>query len=255
MAADGTRLVARVGLGERSYALEAQVIARVREAGIGAPEVLGVVHVDGHPVSVARWMAGRSLAELDPPRRFDVDGPVTIPEKAGVRLREIHDVPTTGLDLPCPPTAASMRELAFATADRLPGSHSGTLRDTADHLGVLDDATEAVLCHGDFGPDHLFVAEGLDDGLDIVGVIDWELANISDPARDLAWWLCYFEPRLPGSFELLCRGYGADGDVTARARIWALAECVFGADFRLSHDDLEGALDSARRAGQLLAAD
>ena len=73
-------------------------------------------------------------------------------------------------------------------------------------LAHLPAQSRTTLVHGDFRNGNLMVsAEG------ITAVLDWELAHIGDPARDLGW-LCVNSWRF-GQRELTVGGFGSLGDL------------------------------------------
>ena len=75
-----------------------------------------------------------------------------------------------------------------------------------------DDETPSpgvVRCHGDFGPQNLLLdpASG-----EVTALIDWEMVDVGDPLRDLAWaeWIVRMHhPDRVDDLDALFAGYGA----------------------------------------------
>jgi len=88
-------------------------------------------------------------------------------------------------------------------ADRLATEDAETLAAFAERIDrwVATQPEHETLVHGDYRLDNLLV-----DGVTPTAIIDWEMANVSGPLTDLAWWVwidkCNSEglgvPRLAG---------------------------------------------------------
>jgi aminoglycoside phosphotransferase (APT) family kinase protein len=245
---DGTELVVRVGYEDRGYEREAAVMVAVRAAGIPAPEVVGVCHLDDRPVSVLVRVDGAPLLDLAGARDGDDAEVVAAQRDAGATLARIHAVDPSGLDLrqPFGDPADVIAEQA-----RQVGTGLGDAGDWIDGLlariDVLREAAPATLVHGDFGADHVFVESGR-----VVGVIDWERAAFDDPARDLGWWLAY-EQAFGGGAAHVAEGYGlVDDRFRERVLAWAIAECVAGASFQATQGRADAAVWGLARARDLV---
>jgi aminoglycoside phosphotransferase (APT) family kinase protein len=148
-------------------------------------------------------------------------------------LARIHAVPIEGLP-----------ELATSDARGELARYEGIYRQLGAQRPILEAAfrwleeitppppERPVLVHGDFRNGNLMIHP--DDGL--VGVLDWELAHLGDPAEDLGW-ICvnswrFGEWRRPvggfGGYADLLAGYGG-GISLERVRFWqALGSLKWG---------------------------
>ncbi len=111
----------------------------------------------------------------------------------------------------------------------------------------------ATLVHGDLGPDHILVADGM-----ATGIIDWTDAHIGDPALDLAWLLHGTPARFASA---VAEAYGADEGVHSRANAWHRLgpwhEVLYGLDTGRTAMSRAGSPayesgSAASRTGQLL---
>lgn len=86
------------------------------------------------------------------------------------------------------------------------GLLAGTTSADIDALGeaLAAHRVQAVLNHGDFGPDHILMHEGC-----IAGIIDPGEAFAGPAEYDLGYLACYLSGR---QFELVLRGYGKQVD-------------------------------------------
>jgi len=223
-AADGRDLVVRVSMsGGAPYEREAAVMARVRSAGVPVPEVIGVAHVDGRPVSVLERVQGVPLLQLMHERGADDPTVRRCCAEAGEVLRAIHAVDTSGLDLQ--PNALFHHDIRAFMRDYPKPSDAGLVFRAARECVSLDTLEPSTLLHRDFGPDHVLV-----DDRGVVGIIDWERAALGDPAYDVAWWMTHFT--LPdvtlGTAAAVRAGYGTDldADFEDRIALWHRAQSV-----------------------------
>ena len=240
-AADGTRLVVRVGHEERPYTQEAATLACVRAAGIPAPEVAGVCRVEGRPVSVLVRVDGAPLSDVG-------QGPDREERcfEAGRWLARVHDVDAGGLDLVPAPSLDRTLATADALVRTLPATDARVIADAVAQLDVLRAPVVPALCHADFGSDHV-----LTDGDQVTAIIDWEWASFGDPARDLGWWLVHFEDPRRGA-PAVREGYGPpDAALDARVRAWMFAICIEAVQFRLGQGDPTGTAATLRRIAHL----
>jgi len=66
-----------------------------------------------------------------------------------------------------------------------------------------------VRCHGDFGPQNVLLDP---DGGEVTALLDWEMVDVGDPLRDLAWaeWIVRMHhPDRVDELDALFEGYGA----------------------------------------------
>jgi aminoglycoside phosphotransferase (APT) family kinase protein len=245
-AEDGRELVVRVATEERGYQREASVMARVRDAGIPVPEVVGVCRVEGRPVSVLSRIEGVPLQDLTLGRGLDDPEVRAAHLDAGAVLARVHRVDPSGLDLV--PPFGEPAEVVVSQAGRLVselGVDDSWLGALDACMATLAEPVERVLVHRDFGADHVFVVDGR-----VVGVIDWERAAFDDPAHDLGWWLAY-DTAMGGGSGLVAQGYPDPVDA-ARIVGWAVAECVAGAAFQVMNGRANAATWGLGRARELL---
>lgn len=137
--------------------------------------------------------------------------------RLGSFLRALHD---------CPVHEAVRRGLPDARAATF--EHAGVLDDFRARvvplvaagrrgaaLGLLDELREPpadTVVHGDLGPEHVLVRDGV-----LSGVIDFGDAHTGDAAIDLAWALY----GTPVAFaEALAAAYGVPGSQRERALAW-----------------------------------
>ncbi len=216
-------------------AVEAQLMQEARAVGVPEPEVLYVLRQeDGLGEGfLMEWLQGEALgarivrapefANLRPSLAFE----------CGRILARIHaiDLSATGLDQVLDTVAPAEfvgrtweRYKAFSTPAPM---IDYTGRWLMDHL---PDEDELKLVHNDFRNGNFMVnADG------IIAILDWEVAHIGDPMRDLGW-ICtnswrFGRSDLPvggfGHYEDLFAGYEAESGIKVdaeRVRFWE----VFG---------------------------
>lgn len=216
-------------------ASEAALISAADAAGAPAPSVVHVCAPDDGlgEAYVMRRLEGETLG-----RRIVRDGAFAavrpgLAHRCGEVLAHIHAVPTEGL----PPLATSDARGELARYEAI-------YRELGARRPILDAAfrwleaiappppERPVLVHGDFRNGNLMIHP--DRGL--VGVLDWELAHLGDPAEDLGW-ICvnswrFGEWRRPvggfGDYADLLAGYG-DGISLERVQFWqALGSLKWG---------------------------
>ncbi len=210
-------------------------MALARRAGVPGPDVhMALRPEDGLGEGfVMEWIAGESLGARINRSDELVAARAGLARECGRALARIHaiDLDSTGLndDLHEVGPAEEVRQ----TWERYQGFNSPqpmidfTARWLLDHL---PPETDAALVHGDFRNGNLLVGP-----TGMAAVLDWEIAHIGDPMRDLGW-LCtaswrFGHPEKPvggfGSYEDLFAGYEAEsGRVVdpAHVRFWE----VFG---------------------------
>ncbi|WP_454759925.1 phosphotransferase family protein [Caulobacter segnis] len=239
---DGTPLILRrrpEGAAMRETALplasEAALIRAADAAGAPAPSVVHVCAPDDDlgEAYVMRRLEGETLG-----RRIVRDEAFAgvrpgLARRCGEVLARIHAVPTDGLP-----------ELATSDARGELERYEAIYRQLDARRPILEAAfrwleaiappppERPVLVHGDFRNGNLMIHPT--DGL--VGVLDWELAHMGDPAEDLGW-ICvnswrFGEWRKPvggfGDYADLLEGYGG-GISLDRVRFWqALGSLKWG---------------------------
>jgi aminoglycoside phosphotransferase (APT) family kinase protein len=161
-------------------------------------------------------MAYRRIDGVPVPRT-DEDG--VWPERLGRFLYDLHMVPPEYVGLRSYGASAvrtargellaSMRERVFPLLD--PAERTRFARRFDEHL-ERDDGWRFAPCivHNDLGPEHVLVAASGD----LAGVIDWEDAEVGDPAADFAFLLHAY----PGAGERALAAYGGPPDRTFRER-------------------------------------
>jgi aminoglycoside phosphotransferase (APT) family kinase protein len=221
---DGTALIlrrrppsARMSEAALPLATEAALLAGVAPRGAPVPHVVHVcAPADGlDEAYVMRRLEGETLGKrIVRDAAFATVRP-GLARRCGAVLAAIHATPLDGL----PPLAASdaASELArYEEVYRQSGAQRPVFEAAFRWLETLAPSLERpVLVHGDFRNGNLMIAP--DAGL--VGVLDWELAHLGDPAEDLGW-ICvnswrFGEWRRPvggfGAVEDLLDGYAAAG--------------------------------------------
>jgi aminoglycoside phosphotransferase (APT) family kinase protein len=205
--------VADVPADRPGLAVEARLMQAAREVGVPEPEVLAVLdEADGLGAGfLMEWLEGETLGakiarapELEAAR-------TRLATQCGEILARIHaiDLAATGLD-------ASLRRIppgdfveqtwaVYRALDTPQPMIDYAARWLLDHL---PSHFEVALVHNDFRNGNLMVSP---DG--IVAVLDWELAHVGDPMRDLGW-ICTNSWRY-GRSELPVGGFGRREDLFA----------------------------------------
>jgi len=221
--------------GQPGLATEAMLMRAARAAGVPEPEVLWVLtEADGLGDGfIMEWLEGEALgARIVRDPSLDSIRP-RLAEQCGEILARIHaiDLRATGLE----------SRLAHTTPESF-------VRQTWQRYQVLDtpqpmidfaarwllehlpESYEPALVHNDFRNGNIMVSPN-----GVVAVLDWEIAHIGDPMRDLGW-ICtnswrFGRSDLPvggfGTYTDLFRGYErASGTKVdpARVKFWE----VFG---------------------------
>ena len=222
--ADGTKTLAlrRAAGGESverapghpGLVAEARLMTAARAAGVPEPEVHYVLQErdglgDGF---VMEWLDGETLGARIVRSEALADARPRLAEQCGEVLARIHaiDLQATGLDAMLDPLTPE--EFVHQTWDRYKAYD--TPQPMIDFTGrwLLDHSPrdfDMRLVHNDFRNGNLMV-----DATGVVAVLDWEVAHIGDPMRDLGW-ICTNSWRFGGagpvggfgSYEDLFRGY------------------------------------------------
>jgi aminoglycoside phosphotransferase (APT) family kinase protein len=215
---------------------EASLFAAARRAGVPGPDVFVVLQPeDGLGAGfVMSWVEGETLgARIARAPAFDETRP-KLARQCGEILARLHAVDVKAAKLDEVLERFTPQHAVMKTYGAYLELHTAqpVIDFTAKWLlANLPQERELALVHSDFRNGNLIVrpAEG------VVAVLDWELAHIGDPMRDLGW-LCtcswrFGVPEKPvggfGEYEDLFAGYEAvSGVVVDRAaiRFWE----VFG---------------------------
>lgn len=199
--------------GHPGLATEARLLRLAREAGVPEPRILCVFR--GEPdlgdAFVMEWLEGETLgARIARSEELAAVRP-RLARQCGEILARIHaiDVEAAGLAdcLDVVPAESYVRQTwaryqAFHTPQPM---IDYTARWLLEHL---PPPGEPRLVHNDFRNGNLMVSrEG------VVAVLDWELAHIGDPGRDLGW-ICTNSWRF-GRSDLPVGGFGTYEDLFA----------------------------------------
>lgn len=242
---DGTPLILRrrpegAAMRETAVPLAHEAALIVAAARTGAP-VPVVEHVcdpeDGlGEAFVMRRLEGETLGKrIVRDAAFDAVRP-GLAHRCGQVLAQIHSAPLDGL----PPLATSDARGELARYEEVYRQHAAERPTFEAAFRWLEasapEPVAPVLVHGDFRNGNLMVhpQQGL------VGVLDWELAHLGDPAEDLGW-ICvnswrFGQWRQPvggfGDYQALLDGYAAAGGreiPLARVQVWqALGSLKWG---------------------------
>jgi aminoglycoside phosphotransferase (APT) family kinase protein len=210
--APGGISAAPVGGEKPGLALEARLMEVAREAGVPEPRIVHVLEpVDGIGEGfVMEWLEGEALgARIARAPEFDAVRP-GLAYQCGQLLARIHgiDLDATGLrgrlGVLEPETFVRQKweqYQLFATPQPM---IDYTARWLLEHLPPRG---ELALVHNDFRNGNLMISP--DTG--VVAVLDWEVAHIGDPMRDLGW-ICTNSWRF-GRSELPVGGFGTYADL------------------------------------------
>lgn len=239
---DGTPLILRrrpdgAAMHETALPLtsEAALIRAAEQAGAPTPSVIQVcAPADGlGEAYVMRRLEGETLGRRIVRDEAFAGVRTGLARHCGEVLARIHAVPTEGL--PDLTTSDARGELArYQEIYRQLGARRPILEAAFRWLETIapPPPERPVLVHGDFRNGNLMIhpTHGL------VGVLDWELAHLGDPAEDLGW-ICvnswrFGEWRKPvggfGDYDGLMAGHGG-GISLDRVRFWqALGSLKWG---------------------------
>lgn len=222
----------------RPATVEAELIALAETAGVPVPTVHAVTdHLPGvgAPAMVVSRAEGRTI-----PRHVirgvqtPADGDA-LAHQCGTALARLHAIPRDSVPAAVDTTLSdTFTDLQEQRLDLLPAPHPAIRFGIAWLRAHPVDDPAPALVHGDFRNGNIVV-----DDRGLVAVLDWEVAQVSDPMQDLAW-LCLRTWRFGsdhrpvggfGSFEALIDGYrGAGGTYREDAfRWWSIARSVWWA--------------------------
>ena len=194
-------------------AVEARLMQVARSVGVPEPEVFHVLgEEDGLGEGfLMEWLDGEALgARITRSPAFEAVRP-KLAFECGRILARIHaiDLGATGLDQALDTiTPAEFVEQTWARYREFPTPQpmiDYTGRWLVDHL---PDTPELKLVHNDFRNGNFMI-----DGQGIIAILDWEVAHIGDPMRDLGW-ICTNSWRF-GRTDLPVGGFGHTADLFA----------------------------------------
>ncbi|PPE75565.1 phosphotransferase family protein [Solimonas fluminis] len=189
---------------------EAKLLAIAHAAGVPEPRVAGMLEPgDGLGTGfVMEWLEGETLGHQVLRSEALAEVRPGLARQCGEVLARIHAIDPGGLRGLLP--ERSPEQLVRETWETYIGY--GTPQPMIDYtarwlLQHLPPPVEPRLVHGDFRNGNLMIAAGQG----IVGVLDWELAQIGDPLRDLGW-LCTPSWRF-GRHDMAVGGFGHIDDL------------------------------------------
>ncbi len=203
--------------GGPGLAIEARLITLARDAGVPAPAILHVLD-DGDELGdgfIMEWLSGEALgARIVKAEEFAAVRR-TLAYQCGEILARIHaiDVDAHGLS----EHLERLTPQAFVTRQWDYYRKLGTPQPMIDFtarwlLEHLPPACPLTLVHNDFRNGNLMISPSAG----VVGVLDWEVAHIGDPMRDLGW-ICTNSWRF-GRTDLAVGGFGRREDLFAGYR-------------------------------------
>jgi aminoglycoside phosphotransferase (APT) family kinase protein len=225
---DGTALIlrrrpimARPSENALPLTTEAALLAAVAPSGAPVPQV---VHVctpgDGlGEAYVMRRLEGETLGKRIARDEAFAGVRPGLARRCGEALAAIHATPLDGLPPLTTSDAASelaRYETVYRELDARRPVFEAAFRWLEDRAPPL---RRPVLVHGDFRNGNLMIAPGPGPHEGLVGVLDWELAHLGDPAEDLGW-ICvnswrFGQWRRPvggfGDYQDLLDGHAAAG--------------------------------------------
>lgn len=167
---------------------EAKLCAAARQAGVPGPEILLVLQPEDQLGAgfVMEWVSGETLGGRIARGADFAAARKTLAKQCGEILAKLHaiDVGAAGLDQVLesftPEHAVRKTHAAYLEL----GSPQPMIDFTARWLlANLPKSQPLKLVHSDFRNGNLIV----DPEQGVVAVLDWELAHIGDPMRDLGW--------------------------------------------------------------------
>ncbi|MGA2207961.1 MAG: phosphotransferase [Terracidiphilus sp.] len=236
--ANGQKVIVRTSRSERSrFRAERWAIEQCARAGVPVPCVIAVETIEhaGRPLnlSIETLLQGTPLDEL----AKDNLSPETVAallHRTGAVLARIHSIRTNGFgeldengsgNYNSIGDMLSQEELSkehFLNVARAVHIDSGIIERALNALyeySVRYPAISPRLIHNDFAPCHVLICDG-----QVSGIVDFEIAQGGDPAREFARWQFFFGDRF--ALRHLIEGYGnSAGDSKEfqdKLHIWTL---------------------------------
>jgi aminoglycoside phosphotransferase (APT) family kinase protein len=200
--------------GGPGLAVEARLMTLARDAGVPAPEIVHVLDSgdglgDGF---VMEWLEGETLGARIVKAQEFAEVRQRLAYQCGEILARIHaiDVEAHGLTEHLERlTPAAFVERQWQYYRKL-GTPQPMIDFTARWLlEHLPPARPLTLVHNDFRNGNLMISPGAG----VIGVLDWEVAHIGDPMRDLGW-ICTNSWRF-GQSQWPVGGFGRREDLFA----------------------------------------
>jgi len=199
--------------GRAGIRTEAELMRLARDAGVPEPEVLAVLEEsDGLGEGfVMEWLEGETLGARIVRSESLAEVRPLLARQCGEILARIHaiDVEATGLDrrlrTVSPQEFVEQTWAGYKLLRTPQPMIDYTARWLLDHLPA---APRTALVHNDFRNGNIMVGPK-----GVVAVLDWELAHLGDPMRDLGW-ICTNSWRF-GRRELPVGGFGEYADLFA----------------------------------------
>jgi aminoglycoside phosphotransferase (APT) family kinase protein len=197
--------------------IEARLFAAARSAGVPGPEVFVSLEPDDGLGSgfVMEWIAGETLGPRIARGAEFADARKGLARQCGEVLARLHRIDLKSerldddLETFTPEHAVRKTHAAYLELETPQPMIDFTVMWLLDNLPPKK--RKLTLVHSDFRNGNLIV----DPARGIVAVLDWELAHIGDPMRDLGW-LCtrswrFGVPQKPvggfGEYDELIKGY------------------------------------------------
>jgi aminoglycoside phosphotransferase (APT) family kinase protein len=179
---------------------EAELLRAAHACGVPVPEVVAA----GDDFIVMQRLFGETIA-----RRILRDDSydaarATLTAQCATALARLHRGVAVGAVAGLPgetDVLATLRDVLDGFGEPHPALELGFLRLARNRPAA---AREPTVVHGDFRLGNLMV-----DATGLVGVLDWELAHIGDPAEDLGW-MCVRSWRFGGAAPVMGVGSRAD---------------------------------------------
>ena len=183
--------------------MQFQMMSLMAKEGLPAPKLVGYesdASIVGSDFYVMEFCEGRIPSDNPP---FSATG--WLKDEASAREREtmwregvdvlaaIHQIDLAKYDLDRLPRAAEGEPILAQELRTFDSLFNPELRRTADPLilegwkllqATVPTDAEAALCWGDSRVGNVIFRDASP-----VAILDWEMANISDPRTDLAWWV------------------------------------------------------------------
>ena len=195
-------------------ATEARLMQAAAAAGIPVPKILHVFEPgsDIGDAVIMEWLEGETLGGRIVHGQGFADARTGLARQCGEILGRLHGIDPQDTGLNHVLHAATPEQLVRASWNQY--KWLATPQPMLDYsarwlLDNLPPAMEPTLVHGDFRNGNLM----LSPEAGVVGVLDWELAMIGDPIRDLGW-LCTNSWRF-GRPDLPVGGFGDYGELLA----------------------------------------